>query len=145
METIIMPCSINSVHIFSANEMSLFSTLVIVSLIPVIWLVSLPFRGLILSCLTFRPSFSLLILFLMSSRMPSSYSELFLISESLHFPSLCVLPAEPLSPSPPWASPWCLLAPCPDPKAQIKDVWTSHPVGCPTVWLSPLCFSLHSS
>ena len=77
---------VNSIHIFFANEVSLSSALAIVSLIPIIWLVSLPLRRLMLSCLTFRLLFSLLILFLMSFRMPSSYSGLLSqISVSLHF------------------------------------------------------------
>ena len=59
MEAIVMPCSLNSILIFLANEVSLSSTLAIVSLILVIWLVSLPFRGSMLFCLTFSSSFSL--------------------------------------------------------------------------------------
>ena len=73
-------CSLKSIHIFSANEVSLSNTLVIISLIPIIRLVRL-----MVSCLTFRSSFSLLILFLLFSRMPSSYSGLSWISESLRF------------------------------------------------------------
>ena len=71
MEVMIMHCSLNSVHIFLANEMSLSNTLVIISLIPIIWLVSLPLKRLMLSFLTFRSSLSLLVLFLMPSRIPS--------------------------------------------------------------------------
>ena len=67
MEAIVMPCSLNSVLIFSANEVSLSSILTIVSLKFVVWFVSLPLRRLILSCLTFSSSFSLAIHFIMSS------------------------------------------------------------------------------
>ena len=41
MEAIILPCSLDTVGIFSANEVSLSSTLMIVSLKLVIWLVCL--------------------------------------------------------------------------------------------------------
>ena len=89
-EAIVMPCSQSSVLIFLANEVSLSSTLAIVPLIPVIWLVSLPLRRSMLSCLTFRSSFSLVICFLIFSRMPSSYSGLSQILESLCFSlSIC--------------------------------------------------------
>ena len=74
MEVIVMNCSLNSVLIFLANEVSLSNTFEVISLIPIIWLVSLPLRRLMLSCLTFSSSFSLLILFLLSSQIPLSYS-----------------------------------------------------------------------
>ena len=74
MVAIVMPCSLNRVLIFSANEVSLSNTLVIVSLKLVIWFVSLPLRRLILSCLALSSSFSLEIRIIMSSRMPSSYA-----------------------------------------------------------------------
>ena len=74
MEAIVIPCSLNNVRIFSANEVLLSNTLAIVSLKLVIWFFSLPFRRLIDSCLTFRSSFRVLILLVMSSPMPSSYS-----------------------------------------------------------------------
>ena len=67
MEAIIIPCSLNSVWIFSANEVSLSNTLVIVSLKLVIWFFSLPLRRSIDSCLTFSSSFSLVICLVMSS------------------------------------------------------------------------------
>ena len=67
LEVIVISCSQNSVHICSANSVSLSSTLAIVSLKLVIWLVSLPLRRSMLSCLTDRSSFSLSILCLMSS------------------------------------------------------------------------------
>ena len=57
MEAIIMPCSLNRVRIFSANEVSLSNTLAIVSLKLVIWFLSLPFRRLIDSCLIASSSF----------------------------------------------------------------------------------------
>ena len=44
MEAIVMPCSLNRVRIFSASEVFLSNTLVIVSLKLVIWFFSLPFR-----------------------------------------------------------------------------------------------------
>ena len=59
MEAIVIPCSVNSVRIFSANEVSLSKTLVIVSLKLVIWFFSLPLRISIDSCPTFRSSFGL--------------------------------------------------------------------------------------
>ena len=57
MEAIIIPCSLNRVWIFSANEVSLSDTFAIVSLKLVIWFFSLPLRILIDSCLTFKSSF----------------------------------------------------------------------------------------
>ena len=57
METIVIPCFLNRVLIFSANEVSLSNTLAIVSLKLVIWDFNLPFRRLIDSCLTFKSSF----------------------------------------------------------------------------------------
>ena len=74
MEAIVIPCPLNSIHIFSASEVSLSNTLSIVSLKLVIWFFSLPLGRLIDSCLTFKSSFSVSILLLMSSLMPSSYS-----------------------------------------------------------------------
>ena len=56
MEAIAIPCSLNRVHMFSANEMSLSNTLVIVSLKLVICFFSLPLRISIYSCLTFKSS-----------------------------------------------------------------------------------------
>ena len=50
MEAIVIPCSLNSVRIFSPNEVSLSNTLAIVSLKLVIWDFSLPFRRSIDSC-----------------------------------------------------------------------------------------------
>ena len=97
VESIVMPCSLYSIHSFSANEVSLSSTFEIIFLIPIIWLVSLPLRRVMLSCL----AFSLLLLFLMSSQIPSLYSGLFLISVSLQFPSLCVLSTVTFLPSSP--------------------------------------------
>ena len=44
MEAIVIPCSLNRVLIFSANEVSLSKTLAIVSLKLVIWFFSLPFE-----------------------------------------------------------------------------------------------------
>ena len=85
MEVIIMPCSRNSIHIFSANERSLSNTLAIISLKLVIWLVSLPFCRLILSSLVLSSLFYLSLHFLMSSRRPSSYSGLSRIPASLRF------------------------------------------------------------
>ena len=56
MEAIVIPCSLNRVWIFSANEVSLSKTLAIVSLKLVIWFFSLPLRRSIDSCLTFKSS-----------------------------------------------------------------------------------------
>ena len=77
MEAIIIPCSQNRVRIFSANDVFLSSTLAIVSLKLVILLVSLLLSRLMLFCLADTSSFSQLILLLMSSWMPSSYSGLY--------------------------------------------------------------------
>ena len=85
MEAIIIPCSQNNIQIHSANDVSLSGTLAIVSLKLVIWLVSLPLRRLMLSYLIDRSSFSLSILCLVSSRIPSSYSGLPRIFSSLCF------------------------------------------------------------
>ena len=74
MEAIIMPCSLNSVQIFSANDTSLSNTLVIVSLKLLIWFFSLPLRILIDSCLVASSSFRASIHFVMSSLIASSYS-----------------------------------------------------------------------
>ena len=71
-EAIIIPCSLNSVLIFSANEVSLSNTFAIVSLILVIWFFSLPLRRSILSCLTFSSSFSFVIRLVIFSQMPLS-------------------------------------------------------------------------
>ena len=60
--------------IFSANEVSLSNTLMIISLKLVIWFISIPLERSILSCLTFISSFCLAICLTMSSLMPSSYS-----------------------------------------------------------------------
>ena len=57
MEAIVIPCSLNRVRIFSANEVSLSNTLAIVSRKLVIWFFSLPLRRSIDSCLTFKSSF----------------------------------------------------------------------------------------
>ena len=83
MEAIVMPCTQNSIHIFSANEVSLSKTLKLV-----IWLVSLSFRRSMLSCLVFRSLLSLLIHFLMASSIPLSYSGLSRIFSSLHYSHL---------------------------------------------------------
>ena len=85
MEAIVIPCSLNSILIFSANETSLSNTLAIVSLKFVIWSCNLPLSKSILSCLVFRSSLYLLIRFLMESRIPSSYSGLSQISSILCF------------------------------------------------------------
>ena len=74
MEAIIIPCSLNRVRIFSANEVSLSNTLEIVSLKLVIWFFNLPFRRSIDSCLTFKSSFRSSIHLVMSSFIASSYS-----------------------------------------------------------------------
>ena len=74
IEAIVIPCSLNKVRIFSANEVSLSNTLEIVSLKLVIWDFSLPLRISIDSCLTFKSSFRSSIRLVMSSRMPLSYS-----------------------------------------------------------------------
>ena len=66
-EAIIMPCSLSSVRIFSADKVSLSNTFAIVSLMLVIWLFSLPLRRSILSCLASSSSFSLAICLVMSS------------------------------------------------------------------------------
>ena len=44
MEAVVIPCSLNSVRIFSANQVSLSNTFAIVSLKLVIWLASLSLR-----------------------------------------------------------------------------------------------------
>ena len=72
MEAIVIPCSLNRVWIFSANEMSLSNTLEIISLKLVIWDFSLPLRRLIDSCLIFKSSFRSLIHLVMSSLIASS-------------------------------------------------------------------------
>ena len=72
MEVIIMPCSLNSIQIFSPNEVSLSDTLAIVSLKLVIWLASLPFRRSIDSCLVTSSSFRMSIHLVMSSLIASS-------------------------------------------------------------------------
>ena len=74
MEAIVIPCSLNNILIFSANEVSLSNILAIVSLKLVIWFFSLPFRRSMLSCLVASSSFRASICLVMSSRMPSSYS-----------------------------------------------------------------------
>ena len=74
MEAIVIPCSLNSVRIFSANEVSLSNTLVIVSLKLVIWFFSLPFGRSIDSYLVASSSFRASIRFVMSSLIASSYS-----------------------------------------------------------------------
>ena len=75
MEVIVMPCSLNSVWIFSPDEVLLSNTLAIVSQKLVIWLFSLPLRiSIDSSCLTFSSSFRVSIHLVMSSLMPSSYS-----------------------------------------------------------------------
>ena len=51
MEAIVIPCSLNRVWIFSANEVSLSNTLAIVSLKLVIWFFNLSFRRSMDSCL----------------------------------------------------------------------------------------------
>ena len=56
MEAIIIPCSLNRVQIFSANEVPLSNTLAIVSLKLVIWDFSLPLRISTDSCLTVMSS-----------------------------------------------------------------------------------------
>ena len=72
METIIIPCSLNRVRIFSPNEVSLSKNLVIVSRKLVIWFFSLPLRRSIDSCLTFKSSFRSSIHLVMSSLIASS-------------------------------------------------------------------------
>ena len=72
METIIIPCSLERVYIFSANEVSLSNTLAIVSLKLVIWDFSLPLRISIDSCLTFKSSLRSPIRLVMSSLIASS-------------------------------------------------------------------------
>ena len=74
MEAIVIPCSLNRVRIFSANEVLLSKTLAIVSLKLVIWDFSLPLRILIGSCLTFKSLFRSSIHLVMSFQMPLSYS-----------------------------------------------------------------------
>ena len=74
IEAIVIPCSLNSVRIFSANEVLLSNTLAIVSLKLVIWDFSLPLRRLIDSCLTFKSPLRSSTRFVMSSRMPLLYS-----------------------------------------------------------------------
>ena len=71
-EAIVIPCSLNRVQIFSANEVSLSNSLAIVSLKLVIWFFSLPLRILIDSCLTFKSSFRSSIRLVMSSFIASS-------------------------------------------------------------------------
>ena len=105
MERIVISCSQNRVWILWANVVSLSNTLDIISLKLVIWLVSLPLRRLMLSCLTDRSSFSLVILRLMSSRIPLSYSGLSQISLSLHFSHSCIVLAKPFLPLPPLVNP----------------------------------------
>ena len=131
MEAIVMPCSQNSVLIFSANETSLS----IVCLKLVIWLVSLPFRRSMLSCLTFRSSFSLAILRLMSSRMSSSYPGLSQIAASLCFSRsmLCCNSAFLVIST--FSEPRMLLS-C---LSRPIHAWAMFPAR-----LSPPCFSLHS-
>ena len=72
MEAIVIPYSLNRVRIFSANEVSLYNTLAIVSLKLVIWFFSLPFRRSMDSCLTFKSSFRASICLVMSSLIASS-------------------------------------------------------------------------
>ena len=67
MEAIAIPCPLNRVLIFSANEVSLSKTFAIVSLKLVIWDFSLPFRRSIDSCLTFKSSFRSSVHLVMSS------------------------------------------------------------------------------
>ena len=74
MEAIIIPCSLNSVWIFSPNEVSLSNTLAIVSLKLVIWFFSLPFRRSMDSCLVTSSSFKASIHLVMSSLTASLYS-----------------------------------------------------------------------
>ena len=74
MEAIVIPCSLNSIQIFSAKEVSLSSTLAIVSIKFVIWFFSLPFRILIDSCLVASSSFRASIHLVMSSLIASLYS-----------------------------------------------------------------------
>ena len=71
MEVIIMSCSQNSICIRLPKVVSLSRTLVIVSLKLVIWFMSLPLSRLMLSCLTFRSSFSQVICFRISSHCTS--------------------------------------------------------------------------
>ena len=71
MEAIVIPCSLNRVQIFSANEVPLSNTLAIVSLKLVIWDFNLPLRRLIDSCLTFKSSFRSSIRLVMSSLIAS--------------------------------------------------------------------------
>ena len=72
IEAIVIPCSLNSVQIFSANEVSLSNTLAIVSLMLVIWDFSLPFRRSIDSWLVAKSSFIASICLVMSSFIASS-------------------------------------------------------------------------
>ena len=74
MEAIVIPCSLNRVQIFSANEVSLSNTFAIVSLKLVIWFFSLPLRRSIDSYLTFKSSLRSSIRLVMSSLIASSYS-----------------------------------------------------------------------
>ena len=76
MEVIVIPCSLNSVRIFSADGTFLSSTLVFVSLKLVIWLTSLLFRISMLSCLTFSSSFSSAMYFWVSSHCTSVLSRI---------------------------------------------------------------------
>ena len=67
MEAIVIPCSLNSIQIFSANEVLLFNTLAIVSLKLVTWFFNLPFKRSIDSCLvTSSPEHRFSWLFLLS-------------------------------------------------------------------------------
>ena len=60
MEAIVIPCSLNSVRIFSANEVLLSKTLAIFSLKLVIWFFNLPFRRSIDSCLNLQISIQII-------------------------------------------------------------------------------------
>ena len=73
MEAIILPCSLNRVRTFSANEVPLSHTFAIVSRKLVIWFFSLPFRRSIDSYLTFKSSFRSSIRLVMSSFIASLY------------------------------------------------------------------------
>ena len=98
-------CSLNRVRIFSPNEVSLSNALAIISLKLVIWFVSLPLRRSIDSCLPFKSSLSLSILFL-TLRVDNRHK----LQDALRIPRACdalywcFLPTEPSLPSPPLAN-----------------------------------------
>ena len=71
MEVIVIPCSLNRVRIFSANEVSLSDTFAIVLRKLVIWFFSLPLKRSIDYCLTFKSSLRSSIHLVMSSLIAS--------------------------------------------------------------------------